>query len=247
MPSEVITAVTPDGLADGRLIVPEGPSQLPLVVWYVDALGLRDTSTALGERLARAGYAVLQPNPYWRQGAFAPFDARTTFADAAERARVMGMIRAIDPARFVADTEALIGAVSDARVDTRRFATLGYCMGGRFAFIAATLLPARVVACAAIHAGGLVNDSPESPHRLADRAAARFYFGVADEDPTCTPEHQAILRTALDAAGLRYQLELNSGVRHGYAVPDFPVYDEAAAERHWQRVLALLGETLGAR
>jgi carboxymethylenebutenolidase len=34
-------------------------------------------------------------------------------------------------------------------------------------------------------------------------------------------------------------------VQHGFAVAGSPLYDAAAAERHWQRVLALFARTLG--
>jgi carboxymethylenebutenolidase len=32
--------------------------------------------------------------------------------------------------------------------------------------------------------------------------------------------------------------------KHGFAVPDLPVYDAAAAERHWTALLELLGAKL---
>jgi carboxymethylenebutenolidase len=69
---------------------------------------------------------------------------------------------------------------------------------------------------------------------------------VADNDPSCTPEHQKALRAALDGAGVRYQVELYPGAAHGFAPPDSPVYEKAASERQWERVVALFGETLQA-
>jgi carboxymethylenebutenolidase len=39
-------------------------------------------------------------------------------------------------------------------------------------------------------------------------------------------------------------VEIYAGARHGYAPPDMPVYDEAASERHWRALLALLDGTL---
>jgi carboxymethylenebutenolidase len=44
---------------------------------------------------------------------------------------------------------------------------------------------------------------------------------------------------------VRYTLELFTGARHGFAVPDHSVYDERAAERHWDRVLELFDAELG--
>ena len=34
-------------------------------------------------------------------------------------------------------------------------------------------------------------------------------------------------------------MEVYTGAKHGFAMTDFPVYDRAAAEKHWDRVLGL--------
>ncbi len=245
MIEERIEAKTEEGTVDGKLLLPEGAGPWPLAVFYMDAAGLRPAMTEMGKRLVDAGYAVLQPNLYWRAGDFAPFDTSTVFGDEKERTRLMGLARAVKANEAVSDTEALLGVLeNDARVKSDRFGAVGYCLGGRTAFIVATALGERVAAAASIHGGNLVTDGEDSPHRAASKIRGAIYLGVADEDRSCTPEHQEALREALDAAGVRYQLELYPGARHGFAVVDFPVYDEAAAEKHWERVLSLFGETL---
>ena len=239
-----ITAAVADGTALGHLLLPTGDAPCSLVVFYPDAGGVRPAMFDMAAHLTGAGHAVLMVDPYWRHGEYAPFDARTVFSDPAERARLMGMATAVRPENVLGDTDALIARVDPARVRRERVGAIGYCMGGRLAFLAAARRPERIVAAAAIHAGNLVTDAPESPHRLAGGIRAALYLGVADEDASCTPEHQRILREALDAAGVRHQLELYPGARHGFAVPDFAVYDADAAARHWQRVLALFAAHL---
>jgi carboxymethylenebutenolidase len=146
------------------------------------------------------------------------------------------------------DTGALLAALDDvpaARSD--KVGTTGYCMGGRLAFAAAGAHPDRVAAAASFHGGRLaMEDDPESPHKRASDVQARLYFGVADNDGSCTPEDQARLAAALDAAKVDYRMELYPGAAHGFAVKDFPVYDEAAAERHWERTAELFDATLKA-
>jgi carboxymethylenebutenolidase len=39
-------------------------------------------------------------------------------------------------------------------------------------------------------------------------------------------------------------VETYSGARHGFAVPDLPVFDKGAAERHWTALFKLFQETL---
>jgi carboxymethylenebutenolidase len=52
------------------------------------------------------------------------------------------------------------------------------------------------------------------------------------------------LEQALHDAGVRYRCELYRGASHGWMKPDFPVYDEAAAERGWAEMFALFDRVL---
>ena len=45
-----------------------------------------------------------------------------------------------------------------------RIGVTGYCMGGRFALVAAGTFGDRIAAAAAFHPGGLVTDAPDSAH-----------------------------------------------------------------------------------
>ena len=42
-----------------------------------------------------------------------------------------------------------------------------------------------------------------------------------------------------------HRCEIYAGAAHGWTKTDFPIYDEAAAERHWRELTALFAETLG--
>jgi len=100
-------------------------------------------------------------------------------------------------------------------------------------------------ALAAFHAGGIVSDDEDSPHLSAGAISAELYFGHADNDQSMTPQNVAALEQALDEAGVRYRSELYEGAAHGYTMSDTAVYDEAAAERHFTELFALLDRTIG--
>ena len=131
-------------------------------------------------------------------------------------------------------------AVSQAR----RPGALGYCMGGGYALSAAGTFPDRVVVAASFHGGSLATDKPDSPHRLAAQMRARVYIGAAEIDASFPPEQQVRLGQALTAAGVRHTIEIYPKAKHGFAVNGHVVYDHEASERHWQRLLELLRETL---
>lgn len=111
----------------------------------------------------------------------------------------------------------------------------------------ATSHAGRVAALAAFHPGGLVTDAPDSPHRSAASLKAELYLAFADQDPSMTAEQIATLERTLQAAGVRYRAEVYQGARHGYTMADTAAYDEAARERHFRELRALLQRTLPER
>jgi len=240
-----VTITTKDGQADAYVARPSGSGPFPAVLFYMDGVGLRDALYAMADRLASHGYYVLMPNMFYRHGPYAPFDPKTVFNGGPERDRLMGVFKSIDRGRAMEDTVAFL-AFLDAQKEARaqRIGCLGYCMGGNFAFTAATAFPERVAAAASIHGARLANDEPDSPYRNASKIRGEIYIGVSEIDSTHTPETTKRLETALGEAGVRHTIELYPGVAHGFAVPDVPPYDVAAAERHWERILALFARSL---
>jgi carboxymethylenebutenolidase len=122
----------------------------------------------------------------------------------------------------------------------------GYCMGGYFALAAAGYYPERFAAAASFHGSNLATDSPESPHRRAHlmRGEVELYVGVAEIDPYLQPGETVRLRGALEGAAVSHVMELYEGVAHGFTVSSNEQYDEAAAERHWEAMLAFFARTL---
>lgn len=241
---------TADGVMDVHLHTPDAQpatagSRLPVVLLYPDAGGVRPVKHALAQRLADDGYAVAVVNYFYRSGPFT-FDLATAFSDPDERAKLGARFALATPPAVVQDTADLLDLLASTRPDLRvdRVGAFGYCRGGLLAFTIAGLLPDRVAAAASLHGGGIATEDPSSPHRRADEIQAALYFAVAAEDRSCTPEQQKLLTSALDAAGVRYELD-NVDAGHGFAVPDFgDIYDEQAAERSWARLTALFAEHL---
>jgi carboxymethylenebutenolidase len=234
MPNITDTVTTPDGTCTVHLFTPDdtdGP--WPGVVMFPDAGGLRYTFDEMGAQLAQSGYVVLVPDVYYRNVDWAPFDMETAFSDEQERKRLMSMIGTLTPDKVSADTGAFFDyLVGRPEVAGDRFGVCGYCMGGRISVMMAGRLPDRVAAAASFHGGGLVTDTPDSPHLLADQMRATVYVGGAQNDASFTADHAEQLEKALTAAGVQHTIEWYQGA-HGFAVPDNPPYDEAAAERHW--------------
>jgi carboxymethylenebutenolidase len=235
MLSETIDVTTQDGVADAYLARPD-EERHPSVLLVMDAFGLRPQIERMADRIAARGFAVLAPNVFYRAGRAPVVSVDEGFE------RIRPLIQELTPERIVRDGGAYLDRLE--QVGRGPVAITGYCMGGRVAWRIAAAYPERVAALAGFHVGGLATDDGDSPHRSAARLAAEVYLGYADNDRSMTPERIAEVDRALDAAGVRYRSEVYGGAAHGYTMADTPAYDEAAAERHFTELFALLDRTL---
>ncbi|HET7049245.1 MAG TPA: dienelactone hydrolase family protein [Solirubrobacteraceae bacterium] len=242
----MVDVETADGVADAYVTRPDGEGEYPGVLFVIDAFGLRARIEEMADRIAGQGYVVLAPNALYRAGR-APVFPLPDFTDPDSRAGFMQSIRPLieqlTPEAISRDGQAYLDFLSD--VATEPVGITGYCMGARVGWRLAAAYPDRVKALGGFHGGGLVTDAPASPHRSAEKLKAEVYFGHADQDANMNPEQIAVLSDALDRAGVRYRAEVYEGALHGYTMSDTAVYNEAACERHFTELFALLGRTLG--
>ncbi|WP_189970542.1 dienelactone hydrolase family protein [Streptomyces violascens] len=247
MPIKTLQIPTPDGLADGFAAFPEHGGQHPGVLLYMDAIGLRPVLEETARELAGHGYYVLVPNLFYRYGP-APVVEVPGFIGQENRVELFGqlmpMVDALTPELALRDAGAYLAFLtSQPEVGAGPVGTVGYCMGGGLAMRTAAAHPELVAAVAGFHPGGLVTDAPDSPHRLAAKLTAEVHFGLAEHD--LTPEGIAELGRALDAAGVDYSCEVYPGTLHGFTMADTAAFSPAGMQRHWERLLPLLGRTLG--
>jgi carboxymethylenebutenolidase len=168
------------------------------------------------------------------------------FADQDQRKQLFELMGTLTPEVIAADAEAFFDHLA-ARPDVTgtKFGTTGYCMGGRASLIVATRVPERVAAALSFHGGRLaVADDPDSPHLLADKIQAVVYVGAAENDGSFTEDDGKRLADALSGAAVEHTIEFYPAA-HGFAVPDHrAVYDEAAAQRHWEATERVFGAAL---
>jgi carboxymethylenebutenolidase len=231
---------TRDGRCPSYVYRPGGSGRSPAVLVFMDGLGIRPAMLQLGERLASHGYFVLLPDLFYRAGPYEPMDPKAVFSDPEKRKVLMEKFFAsATSANIMSDTRAFLDYLRAQRdVESGGIGITGYCMGGRLSLIAAGTYPEYIVAAASYHGGRLANDDPDSPHRLAPKMKARIYVGGAIEDQSFPDDMKARLEQALTEAGVDHTIETYPA-RHGWVFSDFPVYDAAACERHWQTMLAL--------
>jgi carboxymethylenebutenolidase len=248
MKGEPVDIITQDGVADAYLSRSPGhDGSYPGVLFIMDAFGLRPRIEEMVDRIAARGFVVLAPNILYRSGRASTMEM-PDLEDPAQRdpffAKLRPAMAELTPERIVSDGAAYLDHMS--QLASPPFAITGYCLGGRVGWRIAAAYPERIAALGAFHAGGLVSDEQDSPHRSASAISAELYLGHADNDQSMTPENIAALEGALEDAGVRHRSELYQGAAHGYTMSDTAAYDEAAAERHFTELFALLDRTIGA-
>ena len=197
-----------------------------------EAFGVNAHIREVCERYARHGYVVIAPELFHRT---APgFDGRYD-----DFPSVMPHLQALTSDGLVADMRAahdwLIGTGGAA---PGRTGAVGFCMGGRAAYLANTALP--LAASVSYYGGGIAP-------ALLDRASSlqgRQLFFWAGKDRNIKPEHHRAVADALREAGKVFASVEFSDADHGFFNDARPVYQPAAARESWALTLAFLADTI---
>ena len=238
------TLTTRDGQMPTWIVHPDEPGPFPLVILYMDALGIREELRDMCRRIASVGYGVYLPNLYYRDGG-PSFDPAPLARGLVEPA-MMALNDALSTAMTVRDCEALLAHAHHNPAIRLPAAAIGYCMGGRHAIAAAAAYPQQIRAMASLHGGRLVTDKADSAHRLIAGMQAEAYFAWAQDDPVAPAQHASLVQQALEARGLPYRLEWHPEALHGFTFPERYCYHKPSAERVWSRLFSLLRRNLSA-
>lgn len=225
------------------LLRPDGIADFPGVVFLTDIWGIRPANIGMAKRLAEKGFAVLMPNAFHRYSRIQPDGWKPAEVEIPKAlATLFGTLTA---EQMVSDGKAYIDfLLAQKGVKAGKVGVVGYCFTGQMALRMAAAAPDKVAAAASFHGGFLVTGKPNSPHKQLPPVKARLYFGHAVEDASATPEHIATLEEALRNWHGAFQSEVYEGARHGWTVPDQPVYNELQAERAFEKEVELFDATL---
>ncbi|MDM3871512.1 dienelactone hydrolase family protein [Porticoccus sp. W117] len=234
-----------DGNSDCYFVRP-AKGKHPGVLMWPDIKGLRPAFKAMGKRLARAGYAVLVVNQFYRDAKAPVVGPGADYRDPDTRAFLRGMARKLTQDASMSDARDYIAFLDKQKVvDTsKKLGTAGYCMGGPLIMRTAAAAPERVGAAASFHTSSLVRDTPDSPHLLIPKSPAHVLHAIAENDDKRAPEAKNVLAAAYKAAGTPAEIEVYEGTLHGWCPPDSRVYNEKQAEKAWARLLALFQTAL---
>jgi carboxymethylenebutenolidase len=240
---------TPDGICEAHLAVPTDGGKYPGVLYLMDAFGVRPVIDEWIERIAGEGYAVLAPNLFYRNKRIPIIEDMTDAMSPDRRGALfqtlMPMMGALTSENLARDGKAYLDTLASQPETAEGLVGLtGYCLGARVAIKIAAAHPDQVAAVAGFHGGNLVTNAEDSPHLAAANVKAEVYMAYADNDQGATEEQQEKLAEALASAGVKHTYEVYKDAPHGYTMRDTAAYREAAAERHFVKLIDLLNRCL---
>lgn len=247
MQERMVDLATSDGTMNTYVFHPDREGPHPVVIFYMDALAVREELADMCRRICSVGYYVLLPNLYYRMVRSVDLDAdRLRDPAYAEKAELMWKLnRSLTNTMIEHDTSALFDFVDrEPAARKGKLGIVGYCMSGRFVFRLAGAYPERVAASASVYGARLITDAPDSAHLIADRIRGEMYFACAEHDHYVTGDTLDQLRALIERTGINARVEMYPESEHGFAFPKRRVYHKASAERHWERLFDLFRRNL---
>lgn len=214
--------------------VPDGKGPFPAVVVIQHQGGVDEFIEEMTQRVASAGYVGAAPDLYHRDGPDGQDDGPT------RRARLLDV-------NVINDVNATVDFLKEHRaVDGERLAIVGFCMGGRVAFLMAAAQPA-FKAAADYYGGNIMVPWGEGPAPF-DRTAEIHcpligLFGEEDANPS--PADMRKLDVELTRHGKMHEFYSYPGANHAFMNRRGNRYHAQADRDSWPKTLAFFEKYLG--
>ena len=223
MSREIEIAAADGGTFAAYLATPSANARAPGILLLPPVFGIEPVIRDLADSYAKCGYVVVVPNQFWRDPEPQPME-RT----GGGRERALERARRVDVDVLVDDVRASVETMRAMPECNGTVVALGFCFGGRYAYLAAARLP--IAAAAAFHGTQIGLCLPEKP-----RVPVSLHFGA--EDPL-TPKDEvdaiaAAVRDVPDSAVYVYP-----GAAHNFSLPGNPSYLPDVARLAGERTFA---------
>jgi carboxymethylenebutenolidase len=194
----------------------------PGLVVLPPIFGLEPVMRTFADECAARGFVVLAVNQFWRDT-----EPQWFARDDEGRAHATPRAQRVDVAQLVGDVGTAIDYVRARPECSGRVGVVGFCFGGRYAFLAAARLD--VDAVGAFHGTQIGISLADAPNV---RVPLSFQFG--GDDPLTPPAEIEAIRNALAHRG-DAEIVVHPGAVHNFSLPGVPGYRAdvmAAAEQH---------------
>ena len=212
---------------------PSTGNSFPAVIVIMEAFGVTSHIEKVCDQYAANGYVAIAPALYHRQHP----NPKLGYD---EMPAVQGYMGALRDDELIEDVNVAISYLQkdNQRTAGNKIGIVGYCVGGRISYLAATSCAG--LSAASVYYGGRIlvpfGDGP-APIDLTSniKIPVMGNFGDTDENPS--PADVATIEAKLKAAGVTYDFKSYPGAGHGFNCDDRGSYNEAAATDAFTRTL----------
>ncbi len=205
----------------------------PGILICQEIFGVNQVMRDLADGLAAQGYMALCPDLFWRQE---PGIQLTDQTDA-EWARAFELYKGFDEAKGVDDLIASLAHLRGLDGCTAKVGTVGYCLGGKLAYLMATRSDAD---CNVGYYGVGIQDAVEE----AVNIAKPLLLHIAEEDEFVPKDAQQKVHAALDGNAL-VTIHDYAGLDHAFARIGGAHYDKEQADIANGRTAEFFKQNLG--
>ena len=209
---------------------PEGVPKAGLLV-FQEAFGVNAHIRDVTERFAKEGYLAIAPELFHRS-------ARGFESEYVEKKGVAEQMGALTDEGLLADTTAVYTWLLEQGIAREHIGAIGYCMGGRTAFLANASLP---LACAVSYYGGRIAPSLLP---LASQSHGPLLLIWGGLDAHIPKEQRDAVAEALSSAGKPFESVVYEQGDHGFFCDARASYNKEEAGKAWLKTLDFLGSYL---
>jgi carboxymethylenebutenolidase len=198
----------------------------PGLVLFQEIFGVNRHIRAVADQYALDGFVVLAPDLFWRDAPRVELGY-----EGADRERALQLMKASDPKLLAEDVKTTVAALRARPEVTGKVGAIGYCLGGRLAYVAAAT--AGVDAAVAFYGGGIQDQ--------LDRAASircPMQFHYAADDHAIPME--AVEKVKAAFKGKDAEFWIYPGAGHGFNCWDRASYHAPSAALAHGRTLVFL-------
>ena len=222
--------------------LPSAGNTFPAIIVVQEAFGVNRHIQKVCDRFAQEGYMAAAPVLFHREHP----NPQLGYGDneAPARNRYMSAFRDNE---IIEDINATIKYLQEEYPRTRgqKIGIVGYCVGGRIAYLAATSCPG--LSAAVVYYGGRIlipfGDGP-APIDLTNRIKIPVMGNFGGQDQNPSPDDVAKIEAKLKEAGVNYDFKTYPNAGHGFNCDERGSYDPDSARIARERSLAFLNRHL---
>lgn len=216
-------------VADGKIpayrAMPAGQGKFPVMLVVQEIFGVHEHIKDMCRRYAKQGYYAIAPEMFARQGDVSKMtDIQSILSE---------VVSKVPDAQVCADLDATLAfAQASGKADAKRTGLVGYCWGGRTAWVYArhnSKLNAAVAYYGLLEGLKAPELRPEDPIDFAGQIKVPVLGLYSGIDAFVKQETIAKMRGLINQGGSGSEIVVFPNVDHGFNADYRPSYDKAAA------------------